>query len=255
MDFDDLTEEQRLSVVERLTHDAIDRLLDIKSIYDVTALQIAKLRENWREVEAGLHVNYPIRGSGVIATLGSSGVEGLEGEDFLITDEIISPDLVIGGLGQFPLEAATCAYVFTILENYGDCVVSLINPSYEEQRRAWHREVRAGSTLGSGKNAQKDIEGFCSPFEFDPSVVPPQPVLSLKKIKFERNSFAHNGKVTMRFEEFLRCSLEVICYIGLELNPDEEVLIVHRTEDFSERFSDAEEFRRILIQERDKKDD
>src|SRR4029077_5854585 len=133
-------------VVRRLTKNVVNELLEFKSIYELTALQIERVRENWRAVEAELNqVNRPVRGSGVIATLGANGIEGLDsGEDFLITDELASPETLVQGLGQFPLEAASCAYVFTILEKFGgDDLVEIVNPDFSEERRSWHRDVKA----------------------------------------------------------------------------------------------------------------
>lgn len=252
MGFDDVNERAKCEVLALVTRHTIERLLDIKSIYEVTSLQIEKLRENWKAVEESLYINYAIRDAGVIAVLGTAGVEGFPGEDFLITDEPASPETLVEGIGRFPLEPATCAYVFTILENYGDNVVELFNPDFAKERKAWHRDVRPGDRLGKGRKAREQLVGFCRPFEFDPDLVPEQPVVNLMLIKRERNSFAHDGEMKMRFQEFFRRTLEIICFIALRIDPDQVILIVHQTEDHSGRFESAEEVRKAVIRDREK---
>jgi hypothetical protein len=110
MSFGDVSERAKCKFLGLVTRHTIERLLDIKSIYEVTSLQIEKLRENWKAVEESLYINYAIRDAGVIAVLGTVGVEGLHGDDFLITDEPASPETLVEGIGRFPLEPATCAY-------------------------------------------------------------------------------------------------------------------------------------------------
>jgi hypothetical protein len=60
MSFGDVSERAKCKFLGVVTWHTIERLLDIKSIYEVTSLQIEKLRENWKAVEESLYINYAI---------------------------------------------------------------------------------------------------------------------------------------------------------------------------------------------------
>jgi hypothetical protein len=237
--------------IRQFTTATVERLLQFKLIHDLTKQQIEKLRENWRAVEQELHVDYPIAQAGVIAMLagGSVGVEGVYGEDFLITDEPVAPEDIVGLLGTFPFDAASCAFVFTMLEEYGDVLVSLVNPGFAQDRTAWHRGIYGGKKLGRGKGKEKIELAFAEPFGLEEYQISEQIILSMMLIKNERNSFAHAGRMTMPFGEFFRRAMSVICYLFLMMMPEGEILIVHHTDDFSGRFADAESFRETWIEE------
>jgi hypothetical protein len=233
--------------VRSLTQGVIKGLLQFKLTHDLTAHQIEKMRDNWRDIERGLHEDYPIRESGVIAILSSSGVEGLDDDDVLITDEPVAPEEAINLLGSFPLNQASCAYVFTMLEQYGDDIVSVINPSLYRKRLSWHRAVPGGSKFEAGTHKERVCEAFAIPFGIEDYAISDKIVLSLMRMKAERNSFAHEGEMEMRFDEFFRLAIDVISYIYLMIMPEPQILIVHNSEDQSERFSDAEEMWRELV--------
>jgi hypothetical protein len=200
--------------IRRFTKTTTERLLQFKLSHYLTKHLIDKLRVNWRDVEQELHADYPITQAGVIAVLaeGGAGVEGIFGDDFLITDEPVAPEDVVSLLGTFPFDAASCAFVFTILEEYGDVIVSIVNPDFTHDRRAWHRRIYGGNELGNAVTSGKIARAFAEPFGFEDRAISEQILLSMMRIKNERNSFAHTGTMTMSFDEFFKRAMSVICY-------------------------------------------
>jgi hypothetical protein len=244
-----------LDIIKRYTRLTLERLLQFKLTHDLTRHQIQELRAHWRNVEISLHKDYPISDAGVVAQLkaGEAGIAGLDTDEFLITDEPIAPEDVVGLLGMFPLEAASCAYVFTMLEEYGDYLVSILNPDFQQERKSWHRDIHGGTKLGGAKKREKLEIAFAEPFGLTEYQIAHGIILNLMRIKRERNSFAHSGTMEMHFDEFFRLTVSIICYIYLMIVPNEnEILIVHRTGDYTERFRAAEQYRKFFEEEFDR---
>ena len=165
--------------------------------------------------------------------------EGLQPDDFLITDEPAAPEDVVSALGAFPLEAACCAFVFTILERFGDDLVALINPRFSQQRKSWHRDIQGGSKVGGPSKERKLRIAFATPFKIRQSDISRQILLDLMTVKMQRNAFAHGGSMTLSLSEFFRRVMRVICFISLKVMPEEHILVVHRSGDYSGRFAEA----------------
>jgi hypothetical protein len=176
-------------------------------------------------------------------------LEGVYDGNYLITDEPIAPEDVVSLLGSFPFDATSSAFVFTILEQYGDVVAGIVNPKFARDRSSWHRGIRGSATLSSAKEIGEAESAFIDAFCFNTKVISDEIVSSITRIKYERNVFAHEGQINMSFDEFYRRAISVICYIFLMLMPEGEILIVHHTDDLSGRFSDAEDFRKRWIKE------
>jgi hypothetical protein len=238
---------KRRREIESIVYGTIERLLTLKQTYDLTSYQLDKLILNWKEIEHTLHGSYPISDAGVIATLSAAeGVEGLQPDDFLITDEPAAPEDVVSALGAFPLEAACCAFVFTILERFGDDLVALINPRFSQQRKSWHRDIQGGSKVGGPSKERKLRIAFATPFKIRQSDISRQILLDLMTVKMQRNAFAHGGSMTLSLSEFFRRVMRVICFISLKVMPEEHILVVHRSGDYSGRFAEALELQRML---------
>lgn len=240
--------------IRRYTTATIQRLLQFRLTHNLTKYQLEKVRANWRDAELELHDEYPITEAGVIAVLsnGDAGVEGLlRRDEFLITDEPVSPEEIISLLGSFPLDAAAGAYVFAMLEEYGDTLVKMLNPKFEKTRTSWHRDVYAGTKIGGPAKRKKLEIAFGKPFGLEKYAIAADVVLSLMLLKKERNAFAHSGRTDMSFDEFFERALRVICYIYLMVLPStDEILIVAPKDDLTGRFRDAAELRKAWEEEK-----
>lgn len=183
-----LTSEQK-SAVRTLTKGTISSLLQLLVTYRLTNHLIQRHRTEWRELEASLHYNdYPIRGAGVIAT--PDNIEKIDPEKggFLHMEELVAPEDIVSQVGDFPLNAATASYAFTLMEVCGDEVLKHVNPSYFKPRQAWHRDVYRG------QKPKELVIAFNKPFLGNFQDVKTENTHRLMALKEARNLFAHQGE-------------------------------------------------------------
>jgi hypothetical protein len=127
------------------TERALNNLIQFKVSYDVSALIRERGLEKSRELEDRIH--NAIRAVGVLAT--RDEFLGSDGGAFLKYDQPLSPDVASPLLEDFPYAAAAAAYIFTLLEGYGNEQVRLVNRRYLRDRQAGRFYQRAA---GSNEN-------------------------------------------------------------------------------------------------------
>jgi hypothetical protein len=212
-------------VVRKLTDDVLRRLLGLKVTYDLTCHRIDEGRSRWRELEEQLHSEeYPVKGSGIIATPSNLGKLYAEDGGFLHNEEDVSPEDMVANLGQFPLAAASASYAFTILECFGDEVVRIVNPTFAKERKAWHRDVFGDLDRMNDRAIRKAMSGFARPFRAKFFAVIPISIIRLIALKNARNEYAHRGVSDINFEDFFGFTLGVVCQIYFLCLPEETEL-------------------------------
>lgn len=184
---------------------ALRTLLELGVKYRLHKHIIDEKQRDWRELEAELSYTalHKIRGFGIIATR-----ENIEIQD----SEEMGSDEISPLANQIPFDAAMASYSFTILEAFGDEVVSIVNPSFTKTRVSWHRQIPADSKK-IPSDPIRASELFTEPFGLPPHRGYVPAIKALSGLKRARNDFAHRGESYLDFENFYRDVLLVATHI------------------------------------------
>jgi hypothetical protein len=223
-------------LIKEETNEALDRLLRFHVSYSSLAYVHSKSSDNWRDLEEELHIGYPIKGAGILAT--KANIRIIDGDDggFLHTEEDLFPGEVPSELARFPYQPAAAAYTFTLLEGYGDNIAEIINPGKLKERQAWHRGVHGNANLGDANDLKKAKKGFAAPFGRNERLVPRYAVQRLIEIKAARNEFMHEGHFSIKFADFYARVIATIASIYFLALPDERVLSSYPYYDYRGQF-------------------
>ena len=221
-------------VVSRLT---LRRLLSFHVAFSGLIYVHDDVTTNWRELEAELHVNYPIKGVGVKAT--HANLRRIDEDDggFLHSSEDLHPGDVPAELGSFPYEAAAAAYAFTLLEGYGDALVKIVNPGYLKARQSWHNGVYGDINLNEKAALAKAREGFTKPFACPVGRIRRFEVQRLVELKAVRNEVMHEGTTQVDFVSFFGKVIGTIGSIYFLLLPSDPMLSEYPYQDYHEKWS------------------
>jgi hypothetical protein len=231
-----LTLEQRQNIREMTKH-SIDRILTFCVGYNAVQYQFQKGVVNFRDIMDEMHNDYPIKGCGITATL--DNLENSDGDDggYFHENESLAPEDTIDEYNSFPLESSACAYVFTILEMYGDEISDIIRPNARNARESWHRRIYFVENINQ-ERLQVQIASYANAFSIPPECVPPHIIHSLSKIKEKRNAIAHRGYADVKFTEFIEISLKIISHIHLSVL-DSQMISYYPYEDFEDKFHES----------------
>lgn len=192
---------------------------------------------HWREFEDLLHHDYPVKGVGVKAN--SSNLDKIEAYNggFLHAEETLYPGEITSEFDSFPYEAASSAYIFTLLEGYGNDLVEIVNPNTLNKRDSWHKGVHADCDLKNASAVYKAKERFAAPFKSHASKIPKYAVERLIKIKAARNSYMHEGKTSMSFEDFSSSAIGTAIFLHFLLLPNGDELSIYPFDDYDEKWN------------------
>ena len=227
-----LTEAQKNQVIEA-TENVLRVLLSFHVSFSSATFVHDQAVRNYRDFEELISQDYPIKGIGVKAT--SSNLEKVDSDagGFLHTEEPLFPGDVPAELQSFPFHAASAAYAFTLLEGYGDDILSIVNPGYLKERQAWHHGVYGDLVVSDPVNLEKGQKGFAKPFNVDPAIIPKFAVKRLVSIKKARNTFMHEGHAGIDFKEFFGAVVGTVAFLHFLVLPDGEELSVYPYEDLT----------------------
>ena len=223
--------------IRNLTVDTLRRML----MFHVSNNSIRFIHEeatsDWRELEERLHHNYPISGVGVKATRANVKVVREEDGGFLHADEALFPGDVPAELASYPYSAASAAYLFTILEGYGDDLVNMVNPGYLTDRKAWHHGVYGDADLKLRSARDKARSGYAKPFNKKPNGVPVHAVRHLVYLKDLRNKFMHEGDTAIDFDDFFESVVATVVFLYFFLVPGGDQLSVYPYYDYQDKWN------------------
>ena len=231
----DLPEQVELQAMTRRT---VDQLLQLKVTHDLVRHVIDETREDWRSYVARLHEQYPIRGIGVIATpdaLASHDYDGDAG-GFLHGDEDVAPEEIISNLNDYPLQAATAAYAFSLVEVYGNDVANLFKPGSVRPLGSWHTDIKFDLDSRDTAQSLRAAAAFAKLFDGDPADIKPASVIRLVAMRRARNDYVHRKDTGIAFDRFLAYCLAVVCQIHFLKASDQSALKVYPWEAFDEKW-------------------
>lgn len=225
------------NAVREKTDEVLQTLLRFHVSYSGARYIHEEATVNWRDLEDRLHNDYPIRGVGIKATRNNLKVINAEFDGFLHQDEDLYPGEVPSELQSFPYQAASAAYAFTLLEGYGDDLVSIVNPGYLKVRQAWHHAVYGDANLRDIGQLAKAKEGLAKPFMCKANKVPKYVVQRLVEIKSVRNEFMHEGSSDIDFDDFFGAVVGTVAFLHFMVLPSENEITLYPYYDYHEKWS------------------
>jgi len=228
-----MDEKSRDGKIKQITESILTRLLYYKMSFDV-AIYIKELR-NWRELEETIDAeNSPFIGLGIIASK-KNVEEWSKSNETILNEEYVASFEVSDELDSFPLEETAMVYLFTIVEDYGNQILKLVDPNYGLNRKAWHHRVR-----DEEEDINKTIEGFISPFKvIKKRYISKKIISSFLKLKTERNKIVHGEQCSIKFNEAFSISIATICHLYYLITNSKDNLRVFPWQDFDGKYQQS----------------
>jgi len=222
--------------IRDLTEETLINLIRFRASHDIANHLLEKTNENWRDFEEEFSINYPIKACGVL-TDQDLLKEWEFNNNTVIRDEVdVSASELSEELSTYPIDTVSLVYMFSVLEVYGDEVTNLINPSFVQDRKAWHRQV----FLPKGDPQYSDIEkvknGFAKPFNAQPENIEFSIAAALAQLKNARNQIVHKGSLGFDLEKAFSAFVAIICHINYLASSDKSTLKVYPWEDYENVF-------------------
>ncbi len=226
-----------MNSIREITIDALTMLMRFRTSYDVAAYLLDRAHANWREFEAGLENEYPIKGCGVIADKTLVSAWTMRKETLLQDEQDMGSHEVSEELSTYPLATASLGYVFSILEEYGDEITRRVNPAFVKDKSAWHRKVFMPDGDPTSKDLRSIRNGFAAAFCVEPSMVHPPIASALCILKDARNLIFHKRESGYDFARAFSAVVAIICHIYFLVTKDDVPLKVYTWNDYHRRFS------------------
>lgn len=219
-----------MSDVYQIIRPSIERLLELGVNFRLHRHLFDGHAAEWRNLSEELHMGYPVRSLGIIAT-----PTNIVKYHFLHDQEMVAPEEIVHLVGDKIYDTAMAAYAFTIVEMCGDEVAAIVK---QAPARAWHTDISQNKEL-SVSDAFSQREKFAKPFDGDVNLVTATSVTRLARMKAARNEFAHRGDTEVDFGEFLEDALAVLSQIYFLCLPGETHLKVYPWEALSDKWKDG----------------
>ncbi|CAN7371734.1 MULTISPECIES: hypothetical protein [Rhizobium] len=205
---------------KRIIREALKQLAILGVNHRLHRYVLDKARDGWRDLEAELHAQYPVRGIGIRASRNN-----IKGDYFFFGHELLAPEEVTHLLSDTLFDAAMASYAFTILEIAGDDLVQFKKPESNDGK-AWHLGITQEHKMTEGTAGGLKIR-FAKIFDFVPDEVSPDVIIRLARIKAQRNEFAHQGRIHVDFQTFLADAMAILCHLFFLCHDDEEKLLLY----------------------------
>jgi hypothetical protein len=205
--------------ISSLTKETLDTLLKLHVSCRAINFAHERLFNEWRNFVELLHQNYPIKGTGIVATKTNLRVNDAEDGGFIHMDVDLLPDEIIAEMQSFPQDAASAAYVFTLLEDFGDRLVDIVNPGILQARQAWHAAVNADLNLKKVGDRKKARSRLAKIFAKNEKLISRDFLVRLQRIKILRNEFMHEGNPDINFDKFLYDALAIASFLYFLILP------------------------------------
>jgi hypothetical protein len=226
---------QRAKVLH-LTHSTLKRLLEFKTVYDIQRYVTDRHSRDFREFEAET-AEGTFDGAGVIATRDNILRDPRREDDTFYHDDVPMGSHEVGAyIREFPLDAASASYVFTLIEVYGDEIAAIVAPGSINRNKAWHEDIKGFADLRDAVQVQTMRAAFAKHFGANAANVPELAVRRMVGLKRIRNDFAHEGSDRVSLPSFLTDATAVVCHIAF-LITDETRISIYPWEDHDVRFS------------------
>lgn len=226
---------QRAQVL-RLTHSTLNGLVEFKTVYDIQRYVTDRHSRDFREFEAET-AEGTFDGAGVISTRDNILKDPRREDDTFYHDEVPMGSHEVGAyIREFPLEAASASYVFTLIEVYGDEVAAIVAPGSINRNKAWHEDIKGFADLRDPVQVQKMCAAFAKHFGANSADVPELAARRMVELKRIRNDFAHDGSGRVSLPSFLTDAIAVVCHIAF-LVTDETRISIYPWEDHEARFA------------------
>lgn len=215
-----------MSEVRNATTCAIDTLLRLKMAHDLVEYVVDEKREKWRDLVSELHVNYPIKATGVVASLETLDSTDVDAEDggFMRWRVDVTPDDIVSELGEHPFDAASAAYAFSIVEVFGNEVANLRNPEGVRAKGSWHETIKYDIEAADREKGIAAMRAFARVFGGDFLCVKPASIVRLMALKAARNDYIHRRQTNIDFDAFIAFCVAIVCQIYFLCEPDGEAL-------------------------------
>jgi len=197
----------------------LNKTLEFKLGLDIYEYTINQKQDNWRDFEAELDVNYPIKGTEVTFSkeIFASWTDSYDNHIIVNPEKNMSSMDITGELTNEPFRHREMSfiYLFTILEDFGNSIIKITNNSYYktdiENGKSWHSKVNKYA-----KDSGKDMkEGFAFPFGLDKSVIDEKFITLFLDLKQKRNSIVH--ELIYPESEYFNTDIDslivLICYL------------------------------------------
>lgn len=206
----------------------LNELLEFTTVYDIQRYVTDRHSRDFREFEAAT-AEGTFDGARVIATR-DNVLKNPRREDYTSYH-----DEVGAYIREFPLEAASASYVFTLIEAHGDEVAAIVAPGSINRNKAWHEEINGFADLRDPVQVQSMRGSFAKHFGAVPADVPELAARRMVELKRIRNDFAHDGLGRVSLSLFLSDATAVVCHIAF-LVTDETRISIYPWEDHEDRF-------------------
>lgn len=222
------------------TRSTLRRLLTFYIAHSVLAYISEKAITNFRDLEEGMYEKHPIKGVGVKAVRSNLRVIDSEDGGFLHMEEDLFPGEASVELQMYPYKAASAAYVFTIMEMYGNTLVELVNPTYfKHARQAWHHRLHGDMDISSKEGRHKAKVDFAAPFGQKPNLVPIYAVKRLVELKSFRNDYMHEAHTLVPFDRFFQYTVATILSLHFLLFPNDIEISVYPFYDYHDKWGNG----------------
>jgi hypothetical protein len=238
----DLNKQLLKSNLEKTLHN----LMRYKTSFEVARYVIDQNVRNWRDFEEDFSNNYPLQGSGVIASQAELRKWTYHNNPVLNTEVDIGGHEVSEELGTFPLKDMAVLYLFTIIEGFGNDLLHIKNPTYSLEKRAWHHKIDGFQKATMKQNIEQIIQGFISPFGFKEKEVINDIAASFSNFKYARNAMAHGDNADMDFDGAFSTAIATVLHLYFLATDDHSEIRVLPWTDYSSKchYLDEENFER-----------
>ncbi|MNH67412.1 hypothetical protein D3C73_194660 [compost metagenome] len=148
----------------------------------------------------------------------------------------LAPEEIISNLNDYPLQAATAAYAFSLVEVYGNDVANLFKPGSVRPLGSWHTDIKFDLDSRDTAQSLRAAAAFAKLFDGDPADIKPASVIRLVAMRRARNDYVHRKDTGIAFDRFLVYCLAVVCQIHFLKASDQSALKVYPWEAFDEKW-------------------
>ena len=223
--------------IHQKTEEIVKRLLSFKLEFDVSEYLSDRAQSNWRDFEAEQHVDYPIKGCGLIANAPALQKWDFKNETLLNFEEHLAPEETGSEIDSFPRSTVSIVYIYSLLEDYGNSVCDELNPGYRKTlRQAWHHGVYGSADITEPGIQDKMLQCFCRPFGFSSNHVPPNIISAFVALKKQRNKIIHELESGHDFEFYFRCVVAIVCCIYFSWSGANPVIRIYPWSDYEGKY-------------------
>ncbi|MBY3364970.1 hypothetical protein [Rhizobium laguerreae] len=222
---------EKIEMARALTRNVLAEALKFRLSVDINTYVTDRAVTEPAGLEGELSAAYAIRGVGIRANRDNSRSPN----DFINKDSPLDPEDAVAEMQNFPFHAASCAYLFTVLEIYGNdlalCVVGA-----PPARGDWHSSASERlkfSVVADVTNAKTRIAGV---FGRTKEEIDDHFLASICELKKTRNAIIHEAHRRPNFEDFFETVLSMICQVHFLALPGDQEIIIYPWPDFNNEY-------------------